>query len=170
MVLAHGGGLTVDSVPGRGSTFRVLLPVTQPTAPQSKVTSQSTWTRSGLVLLVDDTPTALETVQRILNRAGLEVLTAHSGADARELIAVRAAGLALAVLDFALPDDNAVDLLRMIDQHRPGLPVIIMSGYSREEVATELAGQPYAAFLQKPFGADDILAVLDDLAGSRLAT
>ncbi len=164
IVLAHGGGMTVKSTHGKGTTFRVLLPASRSAAVDAPTHVPQRWHGTGLALLVDDTPTALETTRRILTRQGLTVITAECGADARELIEARAEGLALAILDFALPDDSAVELIRLIHRAHPGLPIIVMSGYGREEVEAALAEVSYSMFLPKPFGAEKLIEAVAAVA------
>ena len=149
IVAAHRGAITVDSGPGRGSTFHLYFPQV---AAHEPATAPSGWGDLGglqrdadaspgagrHVLYIDDDGVMLLLVERLLLRLGYRV-TGH--ADARSAIeAVRAQPQAfdLVVSDYNMPDLSGLDVVRALTRLRTGLPVMISSGYLSDEQRAEL--------------------------------
>jgi signal transduction histidine kinase len=159
IVRSHRGAIRVTSDPGRRTTFRVLLPISQgvadgralldtPVAPPARVL--------GRVLVVDDDDAVRSTVTTILARNGLEVVAAASGAEAIAIVSARAAELDLVLLDVTMPGMDGATTLRALREIRSDVPVVLMSGYT-EGLAGRLEGEP-VDFIQKPFSANELLA------------
>jgi len=107
-------------------------------------------TSAGSVLLVDDDPLMRRATSRLLEALGFEVRVAEDGLDAEaQLSAWGAAQVVL--LDVMMPGRPAAETFAALRRVRPGIPVIICSGYAPEEVATRLLSEPQVAHLQKPF-------------------
>jgi two-component system cell cycle sensor histidine kinase/response regulator CckA len=156
VVRQHEGSVEIASVVGEGTTVTVRLPMAPPSAepivPQSSGTAQDR-SSGGRVLLVEDEPQVREIAARFLRRGGYEVLTAVDGCVALELLASNPIDLILT--DSAMPGMRGEDLAVEVARIRPGLPVILMSGYSDPAAP---ASSAVAAFLQKPFTLPDLLA------------
>jgi CheY-like chemotaxis protein len=112
------------------------------------------------ILVVDDEPSIRQLVARILERQGHRVIVCGDGAAA---LAVTDA-LDLLVVDFVLPDINGQALTEQLRETRPGLPVILMSGYLPDPA---LAPPPPSIFMQKPMSPSVITqTVTQMLAGT----
>jgi DNA-binding NtrC family response regulator len=108
------------------------------------------------VLVVDDDEVVRSGVERILSREGLTVAVARSATAALAHPAAETARLVLC--DLMLPDATGLDLVRAFEELRPGRPVVVMTGYRPQAaLAREIAGR---AVLDKPFDADELLAVV----------
>lgn len=116
------------------------------------------------ILIVDDDPNVRDFLKLFLKFKGYrDVLTSDKGQDALE--AVSKAEIALVLLDIMLPDVNGMEVLRRIKESRPGLPVIMITGYPDEEKAGELLKQGAYDYIVKPFDLNYLeLSVLSKIA------
>jgi DNA-binding NtrC family response regulator len=115
---------------------------------------------NGTILLVEDEEGVLRYVVEILTRAGYAILGFNNAAQAIEAAAKHPGRIDLLITDFVLPGATGSDVARKVQELRPGIPVLIMSGY------TDRLGkrkEDSAAYLQKPFTAGDLLANIRSL-------
>jgi len=103
-----------------------------------------------VVLVVDDEPAILHIVSYALARHGYDVITANDGPAALRLCERREGPIHLAVLDVMMPGMNGPELFRCLQEARPEIAVLFMSGYSVEQIA-EVGSVEAASFLPKPF-------------------
>jgi len=166
-VVAHRGGLVVESEPGGGSTFRVLLPAAHgaslparaPTASPGGAPARGA--RQGKVLLADDEELVRYVAQTILERAGFTVVGARDGREALDLFAQAPESFHLVLLDYRMPRLDGVEALREIRKARRDLPVLFSSGQPDAAGAPEK--DPLLAFMPKPFTRDELIAQVDRL-------
>ena len=163
---AHNGLLRVNSSPGVGTTFELFIPCMEGKVDRvgdrtevRRISRQFT----GEALVVDDEELVRVLMSRQLQRLGLQVTLAMNGAQAIEIGAVR--GFELVVLDLSMPDIGGAEVLLRLREHHPKLPVIISSGYAREEVLDRLPKDENIAFLPKPYSIIQLYAVVEDLIG-----
>jgi PAS domain S-box-containing protein len=154
IVRGHKGAIDVQSAPGAGTTFRVLLPASSRrietvTAPVAAPLGQG----SGLVMLVDDEEAVRGLARRVLERGGYTVLEATSGEEALERLSTGTDGVLAVVLDLTMPGLSGEATLQEIRRRNIGVPVIVSSGYVPEEEGT-LSGVP---FLAKPYKPSDLI-------------
>jgi two-component system response regulator HydG len=114
-----------------------------------------------LLLVVDDELPVLKVVERLAARAGFDVVTCASGADAMRTLMRRPADLAM--LDLRMPDVNGLDLLRQIKQSVPGCEVILMTAYAAVDSAVEAIKLGAREYLTKPFDFDRLRQVLEQI-------
>jgi PAS domain S-box-containing protein len=167
IVESHRGHIRIRTSPGEGTAFRILFPAV-PTEQESRPrhTSGTHWRGRGSALVVEDEEGVREVVMRMLERLGFRVLTAADGVAALEALEQAAADVTVVLLDLSMPRMGGADCLRHIRERRPSLPVVLMSGYTEQEVATKLidgAGDT-TAFLQKPFLPQDLTRVIRRVA------
>ncbi|HEX8984054.1 MAG TPA: PAS domain S-box protein [Bryobacteraceae bacterium] len=150
IVRGHRGGIHVRSAPGQGTTFRVFLPAAGKYSPISEPAPEIEAGASGRILVVDDEEMVRETARAALARVGFEVLLAHDGKHALEILSGGRDGIDLVLLDLTMPELSAGETLSRIRALCPRIPVIATSGYSEME-AMERLGASIEGFLQKPF-------------------
>lgn len=155
IVAALGGRVDVHSSPGAGSTFRVTLPLRvepEPTSGGSDPASESPTLPTGRgerVLVVEDESGAREALQEMLTDLGYLVTAVGSGEEAGLLPAEPAIDLLLT--DQMLPGAVGIDLATGLVDRWPDLRVIVMSGYSEDQVLRQAVRLHAVRFLQKPF-------------------
>ena len=109
------------------------------------------------VLVVDDEPAVRRFASRVLREAGYGVEEATDGVDALRLIRTKAGDLDAVVSDIVMPRMNGVELLQSLSMERPGLPVILMSGFGADQLSRRGIVSP-CGVLAKPFDAELLLA------------
>lgn len=149
-VAAHGGALSLQSTPGAGTTFTILLPAWSEEAAldtgKSADADQTHTIEGRSVLIVDDEPAALETASAVLSRAGCDVVTARDGTEGLRLAQERP--FDLIVLDLNMPGMSGWDVYDRLRAATPNQRVLIVSGYSADE---DVRRRGAHGFLSKPY-------------------
>jgi two-component system cell cycle sensor histidine kinase/response regulator CckA len=151
------GFLAIESVRERGTSVSIFLPRHDRAAPPAAVAAPSPEGCAGVVLLVDDDPLVRQVSERILRRAGWTVVCAESAELALGILAKSACDLM--ITDVAMQGMDGLALTRRVLERKPGLPVILTSGYSQAAALAGL-GSACVAFLAKPYGRADLLAAV----------
>lgn len=159
---AHRGAVRLESEPGRGTTFRVLFPVSEiPEAPGQDVEEPAEpWTGGGLVLLADDEEGIRLVAGRMLERMGFRVIAAADGAQAVELFRARAPEIVCVLMDLTMPRLDGGEAFRQLRAIRSDVPVILSSGYDETDLAGRFAGEGLAGFAQKPYAFHRLRAIV----------
>ena len=111
------------------------------------------------ILVVDDDDPVRVMLARLLRTQGYTVLQAAHASEARAQIDLQKPDLVIS--DIVMPGESGIELRRNILERWPGLPVILISGYSAEGPAEFAARTPNTVFGQKPFAADQFLALVE---------
>jgi PAS domain S-box-containing protein len=166
IVESHHGHVRIRTAPGDGTTFRILFPAVPDSADREPGRlSVPQWRGRGTVLVVEDEEGVREVVGRMLERLGFQVITAEDGIEALQRLDHHGGAMAAVLLDLSMPRMGGPEVLQQIRERRPEAPIILMSGYTEQEVASKLLGPEGAvAFLQKPFLPEDLTSVLRDVS------
>jgi nitrogen-specific signal transduction histidine kinase/CheY-like chemotaxis protein len=161
IVRGHNGGIDVQTAPGRGSHFTVLLPATErrpvETPPPPPAVNHG---RGGTILVIDDEPIVLQTARMALERRGYRVITAQNGRDGVEMFSAMAGQISLVILDMTMPVMGGVEALSALHAADPDIRVLGSSGYSEQEALRQF-GSGLAAFLQKPYTVRQLFESVD---------
>ncbi|MDQ0471416.1 cell cycle histidine kinase CckA [Labrys wisconsinensis] len=169
IVKQTGGWILVDSVEGKGTTFRIFLPrhveAAQPaaaeggaaaapagapaTAPKPK--EMTDLTGRGRILLVEDEEALRALSARTLVARGFEVIEASSGIDALQLLEEAGGQVDLVVSDVVMPEMDGPTLLKELRKRNTTAKIIFVSGYAEEAFERNMPQGEVFAFLPKPF-------------------
>jgi PAS domain S-box-containing protein len=153
IIRGHQGAIRVDSVPGEGSSFRVLFRATPlPPTTEPCAADPAAGTLGGrTILLADDDDVVLSVAGRMLRSLGCQVVTAHHGLEVLELFRREPDRFAAILLDLTMPQMDGETCFSELRRIRSEVRIILTSGYDEQEVATRFAGKGLAGFLQKPY-------------------
>ncbi|HEX3020305.1 MAG TPA: response regulator [Chitinispirillaceae bacterium] len=158
----HHGAISVYSEVGKGTVFHVYLPVTnkkvdefylEPLLPKG----------SGIILLVDDEELVQATASTILSKLGYEVISAENGKKGIELYQKHQKEIRLVILDMIMPVMGGREAFKTLHALNPSLPIIISSGFSREEDLEALRQIGVSGFLRKPFHRVELAEMISKL-------
>ena len=164
----HRGALKVTSELGRGTTFRLLLPAAGPLPPAAETSASSAGTslRRALVLVVDDEEVVRNTVHRLVESMGCDVVIATDGLDGVEKFRLLSDRIAAVVLDLTMPRMDGAEALHAMRAVRGDVRVVLMSGFAEAQAMARFAGAGVDGFLQKPFNAHDLCEKLRTVLGA----
>jgi two-component system, cell cycle sensor histidine kinase and response regulator CckA len=164
IVRSHDGAMKLDSAPGQGTVIRVYLPVSE-----AQIAAQATTEKmadaltvmQGTVLLVDDDDTVRMVARKMLQSMGFRVVEACDGIEALDVFRSAEAPFDCIVLDLTMPRMDGITCMREISRLRPGVPVVLSSGYNRDDDAQGLdADVATWEFLQKPYSYESLRMVM----------
>ena len=161
IVNQHHGMIQARSKPGKGTTFRIYLPVNEQESPlveETPVAEAPGGTET--VLLAEDEETVRELAKTILERAGYSVLCARDGEEALVLFRESSSRIDVLLFDVVMPNLGGREAYEQIRTLSPGIPVLFTSGYSESALHTNFVLHEGVALVQKPFGRDALLRKL----------
>lgn len=165
IVCQTGGDIGVESSPGQGSQFSVMIPAADPAAARAQILPSSATEHEpvpkqehGTVLLVDDEPALLDLMQETLASAGYRVLSAANGEEALKLAEQLAEPIDVVVTDVVMPKLGGPELVRNLRAVRPTIKVLYLTGYSADAFGPSGAPPDGDALLHKPFAQSALCA------------
>jgi CheY-like chemotaxis protein len=158
-----GGFIFVDSEIGRGTTFRLYFPpaATLPATSKRADTAAPRVLRDRqlrsdeTLLIVEDEPAVRNLVASALRHDGYRLLLAGSAEEALAIAEAHDGPIDLLLTDAIMPGKSGLELANIMAVQRPGLPIIVMSGYTEENLSVSGLTHPIA-LLQKPFTPRDL--------------
>lgn len=169
VVESHDGFITVQSEIGRGTTFRVHLPIHEtgdlkPSTPPPPPLPRG---RGECVLVVDDEKALLKVAGKILEQQGYRVLLAEDAAQARKLFSIHAGEIPVVISDLSMPGMTGLELVRILRRERPNTRFAISSGLGGTLDPEKLRVDGVELILNKPYTPEVLLGSVQQLIGDR---
>ncbi len=164
IVRNHGGDIVVKSKVGEGTRVDVFFPAAADVTPEEDLTPvMGEWTGGGRRLLcVDDEASALKVLEEMLRELGYEVCSAVGGMEALEVFKREPDLFDGVITDKVMPNIDGLELARYFKRVRPGMPVILCTGYADDLSEKELDDIGVFDYLHKPFAADQLGCTLKE--------
>jgi signal transduction histidine kinase/ActR/RegA family two-component response regulator len=168
IVKNHGGFINVESIPGKGSTFHVYLPTLEDAEAEIETAASAAKSAgSERILLVDDEPQIVDMEKQLLEKLGYRVTARTSSTEALETFASQPDQFDLVITDMTMPQMTGDRLARQIWTIRPGIPVILCTGYSEMISEDKAASMGIRKFILKPAEKDELAAAIRNALDSR---
>jgi len=163
VVKNHGGSVQVDTIPGRGTTFKIYLPAS--TKPEAEEPAEVENLRGGdeYILVVDDEEPIRLLTKEILESYGYRVLLAENGLEAIDIYAERKEDIALVILDMVMPKMGGREAFLKLKELEPGVKALLSTGYSQDGKAQEILESGVIGYIQKPYQINKLLAKVRSL-------
>ena len=166
IVRGHNGAIHVTSELGEGTTFQVLLPVSNSQPLQLVSVAQPVEAMSGWALVVDDEEGIREIAKTILEAHGMQVETARDGLEGVESFRANPDRYSVVILDMTMPALSGLQAFKEIRKLRPEACVMLVSGYSELESKAGFNTSELSGFIQKPFMMEEFVAAVSTAMSS----
>jgi two-component system cell cycle sensor histidine kinase/response regulator CckA len=166
IIKKHGGMILVESAANKGTSIKIYFRAVEKKPDITERYRIRLSQGTGNVLLIEDEPTVMDVNQAILETMGFTVLKAKTGQEAINIAMSFSGDIDLTLLDIQLPDMDGKAVYSNLVKLRPGIRVIVCSGYSSDGPAQEIIDAGAQGFIQKPFSfkilSEKIREVLDN--------
>ena len=158
---AHRGAISVDSTPGEGTTFVIILPhIDLDTQEESIAMRTAPHVTPRQILICEDDDLVRDVLLTATKRAGYDVLEAADGQEAIDVFRSNADAIDCVLLDFNMPKLNGEEVFIELRKIREDARIVLCSGFTEHEILSRFEGSGIAGFIQKPVRIDALLTKL----------
>jgi CheY-like chemotaxis protein len=160
IIESHGGMISAESTPGKGTTFRLYFPIIGETAEQAGKTSSIYYKGNEKILFVDDEESLVAIGAQMLRLLGYQVTAKTSSLDAFETFKRNPGNFDLVISDQIMPNMSGAELAAELLKIRPDIPIILCTGYSSkisDKMAKEIG---LADYFMKPFDTEQLAMIV----------
>jgi PAS domain S-box-containing protein len=166
IIKRYDGAITVQSEPGKGSTFSIYIPKVD-VKPEATIQVADLLPRGPeRILLVDDEPTVMETGTRLLERLGYKVTSQTDSVKALEIFRSSPDEFDLVITDYTMPKLTGLDFAREVFRIRPDMPIMLCTGFS-EKITPDSVKELGVGLLMKPYGMRQISEAIRKILDAR---
>jgi signal transduction histidine kinase/CheY-like chemotaxis protein len=171
IVDAHNGAIALSSEVGKGTTFRIWLPLSKAAVSEAVAEKEQPAVggatakilppgRRPCVMVIEDDRAVLQTTRILLNSMGIDSLEATSKRDAVGVFRKNMERISLILLDATIENMDNVKLLSLLREYKPDVPIVVVSGYSEKRIRELFEAHGYEGFLGKPYTRDQLVQAL----------
>jgi CheY-like chemotaxis protein len=170
IISAHKGALQLFSQPGKGTTFKIYLPINNGIDSMEDESNDQKpaepWQGSGTVLLVEDEEAIISVAQSMLELLGFNVIGACNGKEALELYHRKSGEIGIVITDIGMPIMDGYSLIRELKTLNPQLTTIVSSGFGDTVVASKIPKGDIPELISKPYNLEQLREVLKKVVES----
>ena len=168
----HGGFIELESALGKGTEFRLYLPAieaeTEEETEMERFQPPGTIEMDGAnkdkrILVVDDDNTIRYLAVDMLTNMGYETLPAEDGLEAVDIFEKEKDAIDLVLLDMVMPKLGGVETFHKLRDIDPAIPIVLISGYTKDEAAQELLDEGASSFIQKPYRMEELVGIIQTI-------
>ncbi len=167
IVQSYDGFISCNSLPGAGTVFQITLPTYTEPAAEEDGSREPAPAGTEHILLIEDEEILLEMGKNMLERLGYHVTTRKNGGEALETFQAQPEFFDIIITDQTMPGITGVDLAKRILQIRPGMPIILCTGYSSQISEEKAQALGIKGFAMKPLAKKDITALIRNILDDR---
>ena len=162
IITSHGGFIETESEAGRGSVFNVYIPMAGSNIESGSGVENRLYPGkgSGTVLVIDDEEIIRTVACGMLEEYGFQVITADNGEEGVEKFKLHHDGICAVILDISMPVMSGEEAYKHMKAYDPSVPVLLTSGLRHDERVKEAMSLGVDGFIQKPYGAEELVSML----------
>jgi two-component system, cell cycle sensor histidine kinase and response regulator CckA len=158
IVEQHGGHITCESEPGKGTEIKLYFPAVEaPRKSAKKTRPKSRPGQNGTILAVDDELSIIDQARRFISNAGYKVIAAKDGKEALDIYRDRKEEISPVILDLLMPVMSCNDCLKELTEINPSVKAMISRGFSPDSFLDEEIGRLAKGFVHKPYEVSRLL-------------
>lgn len=162
IIRGHQGSLKIDSKPGHGTSFRMLLPISQHKVVCDETGQEDTnaWHSSGTILIIDDEDAILEIASIMIEDMGFKTITASDGIEGVNAYRQNQDEITVVLLDMTMPKMDGLECFQELQKINNDVIVILSSGYNEQDAISHFTSKSLAGFIQKPYRSEALEQVI----------